>query len=229
MTRSPISFAPRYQLVPRNVVETSPWARPELLKGEARVLSNPLIEQANQAILDQFQPQHPAVIFSLCSATRPYYRSPKWKMFLAEFGSSADLVICSNGGVIPMQYAHCWPFMEYDARRVNARHDAEYKDMVVARITTFLARFPYRTIIHVYTPSSRNRAAILANGIPGTLFPSAPVQAAIREEWFERGNMRYKLHPHTYPALIEEVREALRHPTPQRTVPEEELTHVHDQ
>lgn len=148
------------------------------LEGEEKVLNSQAVDDAFERILADFKPKHNKVIFSLCSSSRPYITSLKWKSFHEHFGDVADLVICSNGGIIPIEYMCCFPFMEYDAHRANAGTDKLYKDKMKERLTRFLDKFgkDYEVIIYSFLPSSRNAEAIREmNGAGGVLLPSHEV------------------------------------------------------
>lgn len=148
------------------------------LEGEEKVLNSQAVDDAFERILADFKPKHNKVIFSLCSSSRPYITSLKWKSFHEHFGDVADLVICSNGGIIPIEYMCCFPFMEYDAHRANAGTDQLYKDKMKERLTRFLDKFgkDYEVIIYSFLPSSRNAEAIREmNGAGGVLLPTHEV------------------------------------------------------
>lgn len=148
------------------------------LEGEEKVLNSKAVDDAFERILADFKPKHNKVIFSLCSSSRPYITSLKWKSFHEHFGDVADLVICSNGGIIPIEYMCCFPFMEYDAHRANAGTDQLYKDKMKERLTRFLDKFgkDYEVIIYSFLPSSRNAEAIREmNGAGGVLLPTQSV------------------------------------------------------
>lgn len=148
------------------------------LEGEEKVLNSQAVDDAFERILADFKPKHNKVIFSLCSSSRPYITSLKWKSFHEHFGDVADLVICSNGGIIPIEYMCCFPFMEYDAHRANAGTDQLYKDKMKERLNKFLDKFgkDYEVIIYSFLPSSRNAEAIREmNGAGGVLLPTHEV------------------------------------------------------
>lgn len=150
----------------------------ENLVGEEAVLNSKVIDDAFERILNDFKPKHNKVIFSLCSSSRPYITSLKWKSFHDHFGDVADLVICSNGGIIPIEYMCCFPFMQYDAHRENAGTDQLYKDKMKDKLQKFLDKFGdnYEIIIYSFLPSSRNAEAIREmNGAGGVLLPSNEV------------------------------------------------------
>lgn len=145
------------------------------LEGEEKVLNSKVVEDGFERILNDFKPKHRKVIFSLCSSTRPYIKSLKWKAFHENFGDDADLVICSNGGIIPIEYMCCFPYMEYDAHRNNSSSDNLYKEKMKERLSKFLEKFGdnYDVIIYSFLPNSRNADVIREmNGANGVLLPT---------------------------------------------------------
>lgn len=167
-----------FYLFSKEEIESREDCKISELEGEEKVLNSKAVDDAFDRILADFKPKHNKVIFSLCSSSRPYITSLKWKSFHEHFGDVADLVICSNGGIIPIEYMCCFPFMEYDAHRANAGTDKLYKDKMKERLTRFLDKFgkDYEVIIYSFLPSSRNAEAIREmNGAGGVLLPTHDV------------------------------------------------------
>ena len=185
--------------------------RIEELCGEEKVLNSKVIDDAFERILADFKPKHNKVIFSLCSSSRPYITSVKWKSFHEHFGDVADLVICSNGGIIPIEYMCCFPFMQYDAHRANAGTDQLYKDKMKDKLQRFLDKFGsnYEIIIHSFLPSSRNAEAIREmNGAGGVLLPSQEVYRDIIDNGCPGVNSRR--YPQCARQAIKEMAEHLK-------------------
>lgn len=181
------------------------------LEGEEKVLNSKAVDDAFERILADFKPKHNKVIFSLCSSSRPYITSLKWKSFHEHFGDVADLVICSNGGIIPIEYMCCFPFMEYDAHRANAGTDQLYKDKMKERLTRFLDKFgkDYEIIIYSFLPSSRNAEAIREmNGAGGVLLPTHEVYRDIIDNGCPGVNSRR--YPQCARQAIEEMAKHLK-------------------
>lgn len=140
---------------------TSERCPDEELFGEDKVLHNPIIDVALDRIMEDYTPSHNRVIFSLCTSTRPYLKGIKWRTFYENFGSDCDLVICSNGGIIPMEYMNCWPYLTYDAHS-SAKFDDLYNELFERRLVKFLSKFgPYwEKKVFTFLPTSRNRRVI---------------------------------------------------------------------
>lgn len=151
------------------------------LFGEEKVLHNPIIDVALDRIMEDYTPSHKKVIFSLCTSTRPYLKGIKWKTFYENFGNYCDLIICSNGGIIPMEYMNCWPYLTYDAHS-SAKFDDLYNELFEKRLTKFLGKFGncWEKKIFTFLPSSRNRRVIEKLGYEA-LLPSIEVYNDVRE------------------------------------------------
>lgn len=152
------------------------------LIGEAVLLKNPIIDVALDRIMEDYKPSNPYAIFSLCTSTRPYLNSVKWKAFYRDFGYCCDLIICSNGGIIPMEYMNCWPFLSYDAHG-DSSTDELYKELFEKRLTKFLGKFGdcWEKKIFTFIPSARNRQVIQKLGLEYNL-PSIEVYERARKE-----------------------------------------------
>lgn len=134
----------------------------ETLVGDEQVLNAPVIEKAFQRILADFVPYHNKAIFSLCTSTRPYLNSVKWKTYYELFGDQCDLIICSNGGIIPMNYMNCYPFHDYNAPHEGNKWDELYMQVFERRLTLFLEknRKYYDKICFAFIPETRNYRSI---------------------------------------------------------------------
>ena len=158
----------------------------EGLIGEGVLLKNPLIDELSKKMREEYEPKHKFAIFSLCTSTRPYINSPKWKTFYKNFGDVADLVICSNGGIIPIEYQCCYPFTVYDAHG-DSQYDELYKEKFKERLDLFLGLHAHKwdKIILSFLPSSRNREVIKDYDKGNDKFyvvPSVEVYKRIQEE-----------------------------------------------
>lgn len=75
-------------LVPREL-----WVPEVELQGdESKVLTHPIIKKAFSQILKLHKPKHEIAFVSLCTATRPYSQSRKWKKYIEEFGNEVEII-----------------------------------------------------------------------------------------------------------------------------------------
>lgn len=144
-------------LIPKNQ-----WVAENMIQGdEIKTLQSPVVEKAFKRILELHKPKHKIALVSLCTATRPYSKSRKWKTFIEKFGNDADMIICSNGGIIPIEFESCYPYMTYDAHG-EGKWDKQYINTCYRRLNEFFKKFEYDKIIFNFRPGMRNRVAAQA-------------------------------------------------------------------
>ena len=66
------------------------WVPAEELFGENQVLKHPIMHKAFERILNQHKVIHSTALLSLCTDTRPYHFSLKWKKYLEYFDKKVD-------------------------------------------------------------------------------------------------------------------------------------------
>lgn len=164
------------------------------LCGEEKVLNSPIVERGFEKICDTYNPRHKNVLFSLCASTRPYLKSYKWMKLNEFFGTTCDLIIISNGGIIPMEYMYCYPYLTYDApHSEGGEFDELYKDKMKRRLNTFLQKFGknWDTKIYLFNEGTRNWQAVLEMGLD-YLIPAPGFKTAHPEKVYLGFNeMRY--------------------------------------
>ena len=134
-----------------------------MLGGDAELLEDPTgtFAKAFEVILEKHEPEHKVAILSLCTADRPYSISEKWSACVERFENRCDLIVYSNGGVIPLPFEHQFPFMTYDAKATTSvKTAARYREVVGGRIKTFLETHRYDHIIFATLLKSRFRPAL---------------------------------------------------------------------
>lgn len=138
------------------------WVPEEAIQGdEIKTLHSPIVEKAFKRILELHKPKHRIALVSLCTSTRPYSKSPKWKKFIELFGDKAEMIICSNGGIIPIEFESCYPYMTYDAHG-EGKWDKVYINTCYRRLMEFFTKHHYDKIIFNFRPGMRNRLAAQA-------------------------------------------------------------------
>lgn len=194
------------------------WVTPDLLTGEDAVLNSEHMGLANEAIMLNHIKKSDIAFLSLCTATRPYSKSFKYKTFISNFGDKVDFIINSNGGVVPIEYETSYPFMTYNAKRKNKKFDELYYQTLCKRVYSFLEKFRYDYVVANFQPDQRNyRYATdvlnyaLSNGvIKGYRFtPSAKLRT-----YYKTVDKTYhqKLNPDTHPLIIEDILDAVNNP-----------------
>lgn len=195
------------------LIPKSEWVSPDELSGEEAVLTHPIIHKAFNRILEDFTPQHDVAFLSLCTTTRPYNKSAKWKIFMSEFSNSCDLIVCSNGGVIPQKYWECYPFMTYDAPHLNEDWTPMYIDFQHQKLTEFFSKFTsYKKLIFNFRPHLRNRIAVerflqepISSNFEIHIVPSETVYERAKARGFNHG----KVTPDLDDYVLTELRESI--------------------
>ena len=188
------------------------WVSEKEIQGnDEMVLKHPVIEQAFNKILETHRPKHKIALVSLCTATRPYSKSRKWKEFKKLYGEYADLIICSNGGIIPIEFENCYPYLTYDAHG-QKKYDVMYCQIVYKRLIRFFNKHQYDRIVFNFRPKLRNRAAALKfketySGNSEILI--LPTQRAYKQAQM-RGFPRGKIFPDLDDVVLRELTEAIK-------------------
>lgn len=187
------------------------WVAEEKIQGdEIKTLQSGVVEMAFQRICETWKPKHKIALVSLCTSTRPYSKSPKWKKFIETFGDAADMIICSNGGIIPIEYESCYPYLTYDAHG-EGKWDKMYINVCYRRLNQFFNKFHYDLIVFNFRPKMRNRIAAQAfkrdyKGDSDILIlPTAEAYRKAQESGFPCGRMFPDLDPH----VMQELKRAI--------------------
>ena len=131
------------------------WVHSSELHGEPKVLRSPILHEAFNRVLEQHTPNQPTAFLSLCTATRPYYKSPKWKILRDKIGTKVDMIVVSSGGFVPEQFWESWPFQNYNAG-VHIRDNEEYKKVMYKRMIKFFKNNKYKNVIVNFMKQQRN-------------------------------------------------------------------------
>ena len=205
MGRKDKYLLPRDYLIPK-----SRWDS-EDLTGEVNVYNSQIIEDAFLKILDDFTPQYKFALISLCTNSRPYHKSRKYEKILNLMGEDVDVIVGSNGGIIPRSYWNCYPFLEYDAHR-EPEYDHLYCEKFDYRLGRFLEKFTsqYEKIVFLFTPVERNYpicekyCKIYPNCV---LIPSREMYDNI--DWNEKYLNIYRRYKPAHPDILNKVCEEL--------------------
>lgn len=183
----------------------------EIQGNDEMVLLHPMMEEAFEQVLKLHQPKHRTALVSLCTSSRPYSISPKWKEFRKQFGEDADLIICSNGGVIPIEFEDCYPYMTYDAHG-QKQYDKLYCHVVYRRLMKFFSSHHYDRIVFNFRPGLRNRLSALKfkENYTGNseiyILPTPEAYMAARRAKFPRGKMFPDIDDHVIAELATAIR-----------------------
>lgn len=188
------------------------WVDPKEIQGaEIKTLRHPIIEEAFQKILEMYIPKHDIALVSLCTTSRPYSTSRKWKRFKKMWEDEVDFIICSNGGIIPLEFENCYPYLTYDAHG-EKENDREYVEQCYRRLRIFFKKFEYKRIIFNFRPNLRNRIAAenfkKRSNTECLILPTTNTYAKARSEGFSDGTM----YPDLDRNVVEEIDKAIKKP-----------------
>jgi hypothetical protein len=201
----------------QSLIPRADWCELKEIQGrDPDVLGSPTMERAFQAVLKLHRPTHPIALCSLCTTTRPYSAGKKWKALRQMFGGACDLIVTSNGGVIPLPFETQFPYLNYDAHG-EAEFDAAYIAKLGARMDTFFRRHRYRYVMFMYRHNLRNARiaerlgpALKRDGVIED-FALLPTAAQYKQSQAERFHLSgYKMFPELYPTMLRPVLEQVK-------------------
>jgi hypothetical protein len=140
------------QLIPK-----SDWIKFSEMDSERKILDDKfgIFNDAFQKILNEHTMNSKILFMSLCTSTRPYHAGIKWKTFVELFGETTDMLVVSNGGLIPRQYWHSYPFKNYDGKSQKDT-TKEYQTILRNRLEVFIKKHPYDYVLANFRPNLRN-------------------------------------------------------------------------
>lgn len=141
-------------LIPRNK-----WVAFDEINSTVKILSNPIFETAFAEIVKKHKPKEKVAFISLCTTTRPYQFSRKWGEFKKAFGSMADLIVLSNGGIIPEKFWQSYPYMNYDGPDVADQET--FNKLTEDRLTRLFSKHKYDYILANFRPNMPNTRYIV--------------------------------------------------------------------
>lgn len=194
------------------LIAKNDWCNLKEIQGcDPDVLYSATIEKGFNRIVEDFKPRNKIAIVSLCTATRPYSLSRKWFVYNKLFAHKADLIISSNGGVIPIEYEDSFPYLNYDAHG-EKKYDKQYIEVGVKRFLTFFKKHNYRYVLFNFRHKMRN-IKIAHAVIPELIKTGAIKEAAIlptkehyllsqKEGFAKKG---FSMFPELYPTMLNPV------------------------
>ena len=202
------------------------WISPDDLFGENTVLRSPLINSAFRLIIKKHTPRHKIAFLSVCTATRPYSLSKKWKKYIEEFGDKADLIVVSGGGIIPEQYWGSYPFLNYDApepRNMSKsvldkfgsgalEDDDLWKWTLYERLLKFFKAHQYDYVLANFSHKTRARQpatkSLMNLKIEGFIkdFILLPHVSTYNEAKSQGWNQNGKMFPDLHPVIFKELK-----------------------
>lgn len=120
------------------------------------------------------------------------------------------MIICSNGGIIPIEYEDCYPFLTYDAHG-QAKYNEIYIQKIYERLIKFFNNFHYDIIVFNFRPSLRNRKSAykFVENYTGDseiyILPTNETWDAILKKWRESDFKGGHYFPDLEPEVLEEI------------------------
>lgn len=165
------------------------------ITGEENVLKNPIFNEAFDTICEIYKSRHDFAVFSLCTQTKPFSSSMKWRGIIKIFKGIADLIVCSSAGVIPVEYENCYPFDSYDSHSGHEGDESlsDYsKSLFESRLKKFLTKFKWKKVVFLLDPYEGASDVVhhleMANV---RQFPSVGVWNTVAEEDFIGYSLRF--------------------------------------
>ena len=199
------------------LLEKEAWGSLIEIQGhDPDVLFSEVMEEAFQQILLKHRRGRPIALFSLCTATRPYSLSKKWAQYIKLFEKNCDLIIHSNGGIIPIEFEGQYPYLNYDAHG-ERRFDNDYIEVGIRRLKEFLTKHPYRFILFNYRHNMRNVYIArevgpwaVANGLCEE-YAISPTEddykVAQAEDFVQAG---FKMFPEMWPSVLDKLDQQIK-------------------
>jgi predicted RNA-binding protein len=141
----------------------------ELLKAGKGHLHHPHTDLMFEHILEHFVPKRNTVVFTNCTAKKPYSTSRTYSTIISgtkPYEHHYDLVTISSIGVIPSEYEKYYPFAHYawdDGHSTKSEIKEEFQTVISERVRRFLEKnTQYKYIIGVFRVSSKGKRALKA-------------------------------------------------------------------
>jgi len=115
-----------------------------------------VFNDAFQKILIEHKMESKVAFFSLCTSTRNFALSQKWRTFIELFGNEeVDLIVQSNAGIIPQKWWTSFPYLNYNGEKTIVGTPL-YKKILGNRLETFLTKHSYPYVLANSRPNLRN-------------------------------------------------------------------------
>jgi len=122
---------------------------------------------ANKAILDTYVPRHSVALFTVCSWAKPFDASFIHYLLKSELQNQkmldqVDYIHVSSAGVIPCEYEHWEPFVNYDWNNQTATPASLrlLQKRIEQRLQTFLEKFRWKRCYYYFREDSNTAVAV---------------------------------------------------------------------
>ena len=204
------------------LIKKEDWCNADEIQGtDLDVIQHRIMNLAFSRVCERYKQTNSTALLALCTARRPYSTTPTWKSFIKTCCGKADLIVASNGGLIPLEFESEYPYMTYDAKG-EKENDARYIEAMIERMVTFFSSREYNKILLVFRPNKRNikagRIACERMGIEYKVLPSPQVWYEMNIKTLSKNFSRtipsyvadgYLWNPLTHPLIQKEIAEEI--------------------
>ena len=114
------------------------------------------MNKAGLYILDFSCPKHKIAFVCMCTNTKPFNKSRKFKTFFERgYGNNADVIVGSGEGIVPQEYWESYPYLTFDSY-VKGKKNQVYIDLLYSRLMEFFSKHHYDVIVFNYRPTLGN-------------------------------------------------------------------------
>ena len=151
--------------------------------------------------------------------TRPYHEGPKWKRFVSNFNGKVDMIVSSNGGIIPQEFWYSWPYMNYESGEPHGKKETElYNKVGYEWLLKFFKKHSYKYVICNMNPNHRiyDRfpeafQLLKDNGYieDYTMIPSMELYKKVKEDGFSGVNGMGEMYPDLHKFVLDAMHEQI--------------------
>jgi len=160
-----------------HLIPKKQWVKNEDITGDLNVIMAPVMHRAFDAIMADYEPASTTALVSLCTSTRPYSSGRKWKKYQDLFHLAADMIVLSNGGIIPLEYEECYPYLDYDGPRERV-NDHLVEHIGRSRMIKFFTKFSYDNILFNFPPTHKRHLLYIPD-VAQTLLDAKRIKSAV--------------------------------------------------
>lgn len=195
------------------------WCDSSEIDNEMKVLTSKFIHEGFERILKLHKPVQQTAFLSMCCSSRPYDEGLKWKRFISEFNGKVDMIVSSNGGLIPREFWSSWPYMNYESGEPHGKKETElYNKVGYEWLLRFFKTQSYKYVICNMNPNHRiyDRfpeafQSLKDNGYieDYTMIPSIELYKKVKEDGFSGVNGMGEMYPELHKFVLDTMYEQI--------------------
>ena len=133
----------------------SEWIEFSEINTQFKILKHQMFDKCFDKIVENHEVKNNVAFLSLCTKSRPFNLSRKWKTFIQSFGKDVDYIVYSSAGIIPQAFWASYPFLNYSGTLNTLAKDLSQRRME-ERLNYFFENFQYEYVIFNIGPKKRN-------------------------------------------------------------------------